>query len=103
MAIVAPENTRDGADIPAERMGARQAALREPHMPFLTDEKPWVGCYYPTAACAQDAGLPLPAFEDFLYGAVLIDWQELAREDGADRRALRPRARRCGSSARRPT
>jgi len=77
MAIVAPENTRDGADVPAERMGARQAALREPHMPFLMDEKPWVGCYYPTAACAQDAGLPLPAFEDFLYGAVLIDWHEL--------------------------
>jgi aminopeptidase len=80
MAIVAPENTRDGGDIPAERLGARQAALREPHMPFLTDEKPWVGCYYPTVACAQDAGLPLPAFEDFLYGAVLIDWQELREE-----------------------
>ena len=77
MAIVAPDNTRAGADMPAERLSARQAALREPHMPFLMDAKPWVGCYYPTAAAAQDAGLPLPAFEDFLYGAVLIDWQEL--------------------------
>jgi aminopeptidase len=77
MAILAPDNTRASADIPAERLSARQAALREPHLPFLMDEKPWVGCYYPTAAAAQDAGLPLPAFEDFLYGAVLIDWQEL--------------------------
>ncbi len=80
MAIVAPENTREGTDIPAERLGARQQALREAHLPFLSDEKPWVGCYYPTAAAAQDAGMPLPAFEDFLYGAVLVDWESLRRD-----------------------
>jgi aminopeptidase len=80
MAIVAPENTRDTADIPAERLAARQSALREPHMPYLMDVKPWVGCYYPTGAAAQDANLPLHAFEDFLYGAVLIDWEALRRE-----------------------
>jgi aminopeptidase len=77
MAILAPENTRATADIPAERLSARTTALREPHMPYLMDVKPWVGCYFPTAAAAQDAGLPLPAFEDFLYGACLIDWHEL--------------------------
>ena len=77
VAIVAPENTRAASNIPAERLGARMASLREPHMPYLQDIKPWVGCYYPTSAAAQDAGLSLPAFEDFLYGAVLIDWQEL--------------------------
>jgi aminopeptidase len=77
MAILAPENTRESADIPAERLAARQSALREPHMPYLMDAKPWVGCYYPTTAAAQDAGLPHAAFEDFLYGACLIDWHEL--------------------------
>ena len=80
VAIVAPENTLMAADIPAERLSARQGALREPHAPFLSDEKPWVGCYYPTMAAAQDAGMPLRSFEDFLYGAVLIDWQELGRK-----------------------
>jgi aminopeptidase len=80
VAILAPANTRANADIPAERLSARQAALRDPHMPYLTDAKPWVGCYYPTTAAAQDAGLPLDAFEDFLYGAVLIDWQELRQK-----------------------
>src|SRR5439155_5023094 len=55
-------------------------ALRVVHEPFLTGEKPWVGCYYPTAAAAQDAGLSLPAFEEFLYGAVLIDWESLRGE-----------------------
>ncbi len=77
MAILAPENTRESADIPAERLAARQSALREPHMPYLMDAKPWVGCYYPTTAAAQDAGLPPAAFENFLYGACLIDWHEL--------------------------
>ena len=77
MAILALENTRSNADIPAERLSARQVALREPHLPYLTDEKPWVGCYFPTTGSAQDAGMPLPAFEDFLYGAVLIDWEWL--------------------------
>jgi len=79
MAIVAPENTRDGSDIPAERTGPRQQAMRRHHGPYLSDEKPWVGCYYPTAAAAQDAGMSVRAFEDFLYGAVLVDWQALGR------------------------
>jgi aminopeptidase len=48
-------------------------------MPYLMDAKPWVGCYYPTTAAAQDAGLPHAAFEDFLYGACLIDWHELRK------------------------
>ncbi len=77
VAIVAPDNTRAGSDISAERLGARQAALRPPHEPYLRSEKPWVGCYHPTSAAAQDAGMPLSSFEDFLYGAVLVDWQAL--------------------------
>ena len=80
VAIIAPENTRDGADVPAERAGLRVQAMRRYHEPYLKDEKPWVGCYYPTAAAAQDAGLSLLAFEDFLYGAVLVDWEALRRE-----------------------
>jgi aminopeptidase len=77
IAIVAPENTRAGSDVPAERLAAFQQALRGPQEPFLRDEKPWVGCYHPTEAVAQDAGMALHAFEDFLYGAVLIDWEAL--------------------------
>jgi aminopeptidase len=80
IAIRAPENTRDGSDIPAERAGLRIQAMRRYHEPFLKDEKPWVGCQFPTAAVAQDAGLSLPAFEDFLYGAVLVDWEALRQQ-----------------------
>lgn len=77
MAILAPENTAAAMDVPAERLRTRQAVLREPHMPFLSDTKPWVGCEFPTAASAQDAGMPLREWEDFVFGAVLIDWEEL--------------------------
>jgi aminopeptidase len=78
--ILAPENTRDGADVPAERFGMLQAASRPHAEPFFRGEKKWVGCQYPTPALAQDAGMTLEQFEDFLYGAVLIDWGALAAE-----------------------
>jgi aminopeptidase len=34
----------------------------------------WVGCQYPTPALAQEAGMSVGEFEDFLYGACLLDW-----------------------------
>jgi aminopeptidase len=80
IAIIAPENTRDGADVPPERLAALQKAFRPYGEPYFRGDKPWVGCQYPTPALAQDAGMTLAQFEDFLYGAVLIDWDALARE-----------------------
>jgi aminopeptidase len=80
VAIIAPENTRDAADVPQERLAMLQAASRPHAEPFFTNEKPWVGCQWPTPALAQDAGMTLEQFEDFLYGAVLIDWPALERE-----------------------
>jgi aminopeptidase len=79
MVIDAPENTREGSDIPAERMGLRrQASL--PHVEqYFSGAKPWVGCQFATPALAQDAGMGLRAYEEFLLGAVLVDWDALAR------------------------
>jgi len=78
MVIVAPENTREGSDLPAERMMLRRQAVRPHAEPFFSGVKPWVGCQLATPALAQDAGMSLRAFEDFLYGAVLVDWETLA-------------------------
>jgi aminopeptidase len=80
IAILAPENTREGADIPPDRIARIQTAYRPVTMAFMSHEKPWVGCQYPTQALAQDAGMTLEQFEDFLYGAVLIDWDALESE-----------------------
>jgi aminopeptidase len=82
IAIEAPENTREGSDVPTERVAAVRQARRPLLEPFIADRKAWVGCQYPTPALAQDAGMTLEQFEEFLYGAVLVDWDEAEREMG---------------------
>jgi aminopeptidase len=78
--IQAPENTREGSDIPTERVAAIHQARRQLVEPFFADRKIWVGCQFPTPALAQDAGMTLAAFEEFFYGAVLVDWDDVERE-----------------------
>jgi aminopeptidase len=81
LGVSAPENTRDGADIPAERTSALEKAYTKAYQdaksrPDYVDT-PSVMCWYPTPALAQDAGMTLPAFADFLYGSCLIDWKSM--------------------------
>ena len=90
--VEAPDNTRGAAEVGAER----RALMKQAAAPFfrrtIADEIPWVGCYFPTDALAQEAGMPLAAYEDFVYGACLRDWDAesrgmhhlLARFDAAD-------------------
>lgn len=74
ISIEAPENTRELTGLPAERLARLQSGLR-PHLErMFTHELKWVGCQYPTPSLAQEAGLSLQEFEDFLYGACLLDW-----------------------------
>ena len=75
LAIAAPDNTRDGSDIAPERTSAVNGAYRRSAERVNASDFPWVMCWYPTPALAQDAGMPLGAFEDFLYDAVLLDWE----------------------------
>jgi len=72
--LVAPENTRDGSDIEPRRLQLLQEGFGPLMEHVLSGKVPWVGCHYPTAALAQDAGMTLEQFEDFVYGSVLIDW-----------------------------
>jgi aminopeptidase len=74
ISISAPENTSEASAVPAERMAMVQSGFR-PHMERIyTNEMPWVGANYPTPALAQNAGMSLRDYEDFLYGACLLDW-----------------------------
>ena len=74
ISIDAPENTRESSALSPERLRMRQAALRPTIERVFTGDLKWVGCNYPTPALAQDAGMSTRAFEDFLYGACLLDW-----------------------------
>jgi aminopeptidase len=74
LVIDAPENTRDAAAVPVERLEAAQHALLPVTERITSHTVPWVGCQYPTPALAQEAGLSTDEFADFLYGACLLDW-----------------------------
>jgi len=80
LGIGAPENALDGSDTPPER----RAILARTGAPFvqrrMAMEIPWVICRYPTHALAQNAGMTLRQYEDFLYGACLLDWDEEGRK-----------------------
>jgi aminopeptidase len=75
IAVSAPENTRDGSDIAPERTSAVARAYRRALARVNAAAFPWVMGWYPTPALAQEAGMTLGAFEDFLYGSVLLDWE----------------------------
>jgi aminopeptidase len=78
--IVAPENTRDGIDLAPERVSRLLQSSRWLRDRFTAMEVPWVACQYPTPGLAQDAGMSLAEFEDFLYGACLLDWDAEERK-----------------------
>ena len=74
LGVAAPENTRDGSDISSERTSAVEQAYRAARS---RHQMPWVLCWYPTPALAQEAGMTLPAFADFIYGSCFVDWRAL--------------------------
>jgi aminopeptidase len=72
--ISAPENTREGTDLSEERRQAlldRSRVFRERQMGMRV---PWVVCEYPVHATAQEAGMTLDDYTEFIFGAVLLDW-----------------------------
>lgn len=76
VSIEAPENTREASGVSQDRISLAQAGSRPLIERILKGEMRWVGCQYPTTALAQDAGMSLRAFEDFLFGACLLDWDD---------------------------
>ena len=71
-------NTTATADVPSEvRQAAAKAKsdVREARMG--TD---WVSTLHPTRALAQQAGMAYEEYQEFVYDAVLHDWESLADE-----------------------
>ena len=79
IAIWGPENTREGVELSEER----QAALRQMSAPMrertMSLGAPWVVAEYPVISAAQDAGMTLDEYEEFIFDAVLLDWDEEGR------------------------
>ncbi len=74
ISIYGPENTREGAELSEERQQAlRQmsAPMRERTMALAV---PWVVAEYPVNSAAEDAGMTIGEYEEFIFDAVLRDW-----------------------------
>ena len=71
-------NTTALADVDGDRrQQARKAttATREARM-----DTDWVSTVHPTRSLAQQAGMAFEEYQDFVYDAVLRDWESLAEE-----------------------
>ena len=71
-------NTSAMADVPGHTRTAYATAregIREARM-----DTDWVSTVHPTRALAQQAGMSHEAYTDFVYDAVLRDWEALAEE-----------------------
>ncbi len=72
--IWGPESAREGADLSDERRSALQqmsTVMRERTMAMAA---PWVIAEYPVESLARDAGMTLPEYTQFIFDAVLRDW-----------------------------
>jgi aminopeptidase len=74
LGVDAPENTRALAALTPERSSADDDGSRPAIERMFNGDLPWVGGQFPTDALAQDAGMATDLFADFLYAAVLLDW-----------------------------
>jgi aminopeptidase len=79
ISIAAPENVREGSDLSDERRRLLQRRMEPLRRRQMAMEVPWVICEYPTNAAAQEAGMTLSEYEEFVFGAVLLDWDSEAR------------------------
>ena len=77
MAIWAPENTREPAAVADARRRLRAQATEPLFRRAMSGQIPWVVVDYPCPSLAQEAGMTLRQFAEFLYGACLIDWDGL--------------------------
>lgn len=75
--ISAAENNMEMAMADQESIIMRDKVMR-PILNERVKNSRWVVCRYPTHGAAQDAKMSLEDYEDFLFGACNIDWNEIS-------------------------
>lgn len=76
--IIADENKQEMAKVDAARMIRKRKATKK--LSDILHKKKWVLFEYPTASGAQDAGMSLEAWENFVFDACLVDWEAASKE-----------------------
>src|SRR5262245_50205592 len=79
VAIRAPENVSEHADVPAEKVALNGRILQKPvHSDYRVNHTKWLVLRYPTASMAQLAGMSTRAFEDLYYRVCTLDYGRMA-------------------------
>jgi aminopeptidase len=77
LTIWGTQNTKELSGVDPRRMAIRREAhstlFKHELERMAKGEKRWCGTMFPTHAHAQDAGMSLSDYEDFVYGAGLLD------------------------------
>ncbi len=74
--IVVDNNTRELSSIDPQNIAIRRKTTY-PISKIIVDRNNWVLTEFPTNALAQDAEMSLEEFEDFYYGACIIDYKKM--------------------------
>ncbi|RMG60481.1 MAG: aminopeptidase [Deltaproteobacteria bacterium] len=76
--IHSPLNTRMLTSVDPRKISRRRKATK-PVSDAIMKRVRWVLVNFPTPALAQEAEMSLGEYEDFLFGACLVDWKKMER------------------------
>ncbi|MBI4143653.1 aminopeptidase [Candidatus Woesearchaeota archaeon] len=79
ISLSADYNTREFTNIDPAKMTSRAKVVKR-ISDWRVQNTRWCIFDSPTHALAQDAGMSLDEYEDFVYNSTLIDWEEFAKE-----------------------
>ena len=74
LTIRSPEDVHAGAELDPERRRLLQQAMAPASKRARSLDVRWAIVEYPTAAAAEQAGMSLDEYTDFVYDACLLDW-----------------------------
>jgi len=74
ISVYSPEDVHEGADLPEERQAALQQMLTPLRARTMSLAIPWVIAEWPAQSPADEAGMSLADYEQFIFDAVLRDW-----------------------------
>ena len=74
VSIWSPESAREGSGLSEERQAAMQESSRPIRERTMAMAIPWVIAEWPVEALAGEAGMTLEEYREFIFDAVLLDW-----------------------------
>ena len=77
IAVRGAENAFEMADVPGEIL-TEYKQIMKPVLRYRVDHTKWCITRWPNAAMAQEAKMSTDAFEDFYFGACLVDYKKMA-------------------------